>query len=93
MLELPTLIRPALWFKTHITLRTATRTASQPAMEDDGFTSVTYKKDNHRPVRNRKGKNRYRERTLDEKLQAREAELRRSGYLQECRSAWSIAGL
>ncbi|KWU41110.1 hypothetical protein RHOSPDRAFT_30639 [Rhodotorula sp. JG-1b] len=54
-------------------------------MEDDGFTSVTYKKDNHRPVRNRKGKNRYRERTLDEKLQAREAELRRSGYLQECR--------
>ncbi|TKA56254.1 hypothetical protein B0A53_01545 [Rhodotorula sp. CCFEE 5036] len=53
-------------------------------MEDDGFTSVTYKKDN-RPARNRKGKNRYRERTLDEKLQAREAELRRSGYLQECR--------
>ncbi|GAA5868887.1 hypothetical protein JCM3774_006782 [Rhodotorula dairenensis] len=53
-------------------------------MEDDGFKSVTYKKD-ARPGRNRKGKNRYRERTLDEKLQGREAELRRSGYLQECR--------
>lgn len=59
-------------------------------MEDDGFTSVTYKKDN-RPARNRKGKNRYRERTLDEKLQAREAELRRSGYLLECRSAFSAS--
>ncbi|GAA5978264.1 hypothetical protein JCM10908_004291 [Rhodotorula pacifica] len=53
-------------------------------MEDDGFTSVSYKKE-PRPSRNRKGKNRYRERTLDEKLQAREAELRRSGYLQDCR--------
>lgn len=56
-------------------------------MEDDGFTSVTYKKD-PRPARNRKGKNRYRERTLDEKLEGREVELRRSGYLQACASEY-----
>ncbi|POY70266.1 hypothetical protein BMF94_6852 [Rhodotorula taiwanensis] len=54
--------------------------------EDDGFTFVTHKKQQaSRPGRNRKGKNRFRERTLDEKLQAREAELRRSGYLEQCR--------
>ena len=52
--------------------------------EDDGFTSVTYKKPSRAP-KNRKGKNKYRERTLDEKLQAREEAMRRSGYIEACR--------
>lgn len=55
-------------------------------LEDDGFTSVTYKKpQQQRAAKNRRGKNRFRERTLEEKLQSREAELRRTGYLQQCR--------
>merc|ERR1711976_561897 len=54
--------------------------------DDDGFTSVTYKKpQQQRAAKNRRGKNRFRERTLEEKLQSREAELRRTGYLQQCR--------
>ncbi|GAA5830434.1 hypothetical protein JCM5353_005841 [Sporobolomyces roseus] len=53
-------------------------------LEDDGFTSVTYKKPSRAP-KNRKGKNKYRERTLDEKLQSREEAMRRSGYISECR--------
>ncbi|BGP37827.1 hypothetical protein JCM10450v2_001759 [Rhodotorula kratochvilovae] len=55
------------------------------AAEDDGFTSVTHKKP-VRPPRNRKGKIRFVERTLEEKLAAREDALRRSGYLQKCRA-------
>ncbi|GAA5932736.1 Ber1p [Sporobolomyces koalae] len=58
--------------------------AETAAAEDDGFTSVTYKKPTRAP-KNRKGKNRYRERTLDEKLAAREDALTRSGYVQNCR--------
>ncbi|GAA5966370.1 hypothetical protein JCM3765_005080 [Sporobolomyces pararoseus] len=52
--------------------------------DDDGFTSVTYKKPSRAP-KNRKGKNRFRERTLEEKLEARAESLRRSGYLVKCR--------
>ncbi|GAA5910954.1 Ber1p [Sporobolomyces salmoneus] len=59
---------------------------STPAVQatlDDGFTSVTYKK---KPAKkNRKGKNRYIERTLSEKLSSREENLRQSGYLGKCR--------
>ncbi|GAA6013159.1 hypothetical protein JCM11491_005200 [Sporobolomyces phaffii] len=51
--------------------------------DDDGFVSVSYKKPTRAP-KNRKGKNRFRERTLDEKLAAREAALHRSGYLAKC---------
>lgn len=50
----------------------------------DDFTAVSYKKPGRAP-RNRKGKNRFRERTLEEKLAAREEALVRSGYLRECR--------
>ncbi|BGP29879.1 hypothetical protein JCM10296v2_001628 [Rhodotorula toruloides] len=50
----------------------------------DGFTSVTHKKP-ARPARNRKGKERFRERTLEEKLEARQQGLRESRYLQKCR--------
>jgi len=59
-------------------------TTTAAPLEDDGFTSVTYKKSTRAP-KNRKGKNRVRERTLEEKLQAREDALRRSGYLVKCR--------
>ncbi|GAA5971481.1 hypothetical protein JCM21900_000917 [Sporobolomyces salmonicolor] len=52
--------------------------------DDDGFTSVTYKKPIRAP-KNRKGKNRFRERTLEEKLLARRDAMRQSGYLQACR--------
>ncbi|BGO97515.1 hypothetical protein RTG_01534 [Rhodotorula toruloides ATCC 204091] len=55
------------------------------AQEDaDGFVSVTHKKP-ARPARNRKGKERFRERTLEEKLEARAQGLRESRYLQKCR--------
>lgn len=54
------------------------------APDDDGFTSVTHKKPQRAP-RNRKGKNRFVERTLDQKLKHREEALRRSGYLDKCR--------
>jgi len=56
-------------------------------LEDDGFTSVTYKKPSRAP-KNRKGKNKYRERTLNEKLQSREEAMKRSGYISECRSEY-----
>ncbi|GAA5890916.1 hypothetical protein JCM5296_001225 [Sporobolomyces johnsonii] len=52
--------------------------------DDDGFTSVTYKKPARAP-KNRKGKNRFRERTLEEKLVARRDAMRQSGYLEACR--------
>ncbi|GAA5916172.1 hypothetical protein JCM6882_005406 [Rhodosporidiobolus microsporus] len=59
--------------------------SAQPA-EDDGFTSITYKKPARAP-RNRKGKQRAppRERTIEEKLEGRAAALRESGYLKACR--------
>ncbi|GAA5989926.1 hypothetical protein JCM5350_004967 [Sporobolomyces pararoseus] len=60
-------------------MSTSTTTA-----EGDGFTPVTYKKPSRAP-KNRKGKNRFRERTLEEKLAAREEALNRSGYLVKCR--------
>ncbi|GAA5938728.1 hypothetical protein JCM3775_001974 [Rhodotorula graminis] len=60
------------------------------APDDDGFTSVTHKKP-VRPPRNRKGKNRFIERTLDQKLEARYDALRRSGYLDKCREMVRLA--
>ncbi|GAA5837577.1 hypothetical protein JCM9279_006796 [Rhodotorula babjevae] len=60
------------------------------APDDDGFTSVTHKKP-VRPPRNRKGKNRFIERTLDQKLDARHDALRRSGYLDKCREMVRLA--
>ncbi|GAA6055741.1 hypothetical protein JCM3770_006134 [Rhodotorula araucariae] len=51
---------------------------------DDGFTSVTHKKPVRLP-RNRKGKNRFVERSLEDKLIAREEGLTRTGYLEKCR--------
>ena len=62
------------------------------APDDDGFTSVTHKKP-VRPLRNRKGKNRFIERTLDQKLEARHDALRRSGYLDKCRGASHMLSL
>ncbi|GAA5904591.1 hypothetical protein JCM8208_004824 [Rhodotorula glutinis] len=60
------------------------------APDDDGFTSVTHKKP-VRPPRNRKGKNRFIERTLDQKLEARHDALQRSGYLDKCREMVRLA--
>ncbi|GJN88739.1 hypothetical protein Rhopal_001705-T1 [Rhodotorula paludigena] len=58
----------------------------------DDFTAVSYKKPGRAP-RNRKGKNRFRERTLEEKLAAREEALVCSGYLRECRARVLCLGL
>ncbi|BGP05848.1 hypothetical protein JCM10049v2_001664 [Rhodotorula toruloides] len=52
--------------------------------DTDGFTSVARKKP-ARPARNRKGKERFRERTLEEKLEARAQGLSESRYLQKCK--------
>ncbi|GAA5984655.1 hypothetical protein JCM11641_004552 [Rhodosporidiobolus odoratus] len=54
-----------------------------PPAQDDGFTSVSYKK----PPRARKGKNSGppRERTIEEKLESRASALKDSGYLTRCR--------
>ncbi|BGP13713.1 hypothetical protein JCM10213_007101 [Rhodosporidiobolus nylandii] len=54
--------------------------------EDDGFTSVSYKKPARAP-RNRKGKGREppRERSIEEKLASRAGALKESGYLRKCR--------
>lgn len=54
--------------------------------DTDGFTSVARKKP-ARPARNRKGKERFRERTLEEKLEARAQGLSESRYLQKCKGA------
>ncbi|GAA5822644.1 hypothetical protein JCM11251_004328 [Rhodosporidiobolus azoricus] len=65
---------------------------SSPPPEDDGFTSITYKKPSRTP-RNRKGKQRAppRERTIEEKLESRAAALRSSGYLKACRELLKAA--
>ncbi|BGP22635.1 SRR1 family protein [Rhodotorula toruloides] len=51
----------------------------------DGFTSVTHKKP-ARPARNRRGKERFRERTLEEKLEARRQGLRESSLSESTKA-------
>lgn len=51
---------------------------------DDDFTHVTHKKE--RPQRNRKGKAKFTERSLAEKVSARKPALDESEYVQACRS-------